>query len=113
MDESKCRVCLDKEAVSASFLANGLHHSAFRFFIESRCSGPEAETVLNKIANGAGKTVAVAANGTQVISPPSNPPVPTASAFNALIVEDNIINQTVLHRQLTKAGWTCEGRFDL
>lgn len=30
-------------------------------------------------------------------------------AFEALIVEDNVINQTVLQRQLTKARWICEG----
>jgi hypothetical protein len=27
-----------------------------------------------------------------------------------LVVEDNIINQTVLKRQLTKAGYDCEGK---
>jgi CheY-like chemotaxis protein len=29
--------------------------------------------------------------------------------FHALVVEDNIINQTVLRRQLLKAGWQCDG----
>jgi hypothetical protein len=29
-----------------------------------------------------------------------------------LVVEDNIINQTVLKRQLVKAGYACEGKCD-
>lgn len=30
--------------------------------------------------------------------------------LRVLIVEDNIINQTVLQRQLTKTGWTSSGK---
>lgn len=28
---------------------------------------------------------------------------------SVLVVEDNLINQTVLKRQMIKAGWTCDG----
>lgn len=30
--------------------------------------------------------------------------------MHILIVEDNLINQTVLKRQITKAGLTCDGK---
>lgn len=42
----------------------------------------------------------LSANGDGDVSPIS---------FHALVVEDNIINQTVLRRQLLKAGWKCDG----
>jgi hypothetical protein len=35
----------------------------------------------------------------------------TTNDMHILIVEDNLINQTVLRRQITKAGLTCDGAF--
>lgn len=35
----------------------------------------------------------------------------TTQQMRVLIVEDNIINQTVLHRQLKKTGWHSDGEF--
>lgn len=36
------------------------------------------------------------------------PPAPSQTAYHILITEDNIINQTVLNRQLKQAGFTTE-----
>jgi hypothetical protein len=38
-----------------------------------------------------------------------SPPPDGIADLHILIVEDNIINQTVLKRQITKAGLTCDG----
>ena len=40
---------------------------------------------------------------------PEGSKTPASERLHVLIVEDNIINQTVLKRQLTKSGFTCEG----
>lgn len=37
------------------------------------------------------------------------PPPEGVENMHILIVEDNIINQTVLKRQIVKAGLTCDG----
>lgn len=48
------------------------------------------------------------------VSPPkarpaiAAPPAPSQTAYHILITEDNIINQTVLNRQLKQAGFTTE-----
>lgn len=39
---------------------------------------------------------------------PPTPVAPSGPPLRVLIVEDNLINQTVLKRQLTKAGMTCD-----
>ena len=41
--------------------------------------------------------------------PPVNTIQETKRARAVLVVEDNLINQTVLKRQMVKAGWTCDG----
>lgn len=33
---------------------------------------------------------------------------PTQTKRRVLVVEDNLINQTVLKRQMVKAGWACD-----
>jgi CheY-like chemotaxis protein len=39
-----------------------------------------------------------------------SPPPEGTEHMHILIVEDNIINQTVLKRQIIKAGLTCDGK---
>lgn len=38
-------------------------------------------------------------------------PIEDSGTEHVLIVEDNLINQTVLKRQLIKAGLSCNGQF--
>lgn len=73
----------------------------FRFFIE-------CETVASHIQADPEATA-----GTTVISPLATRRTSTTPSGNGdlhlLIIEDNIINQTVLKRQVIKAGLSCEG----
>lgn len=39
------------------------------------------------------------------------PKVSSEEPLHVLIVEDNIINQTVLKRQMIKSGFTCDGEY--
>lgn len=40
-------------------------------------------------------------------------PIEGGGTEHVLIVEDNLINQTVLKRQLVKAGLSCNGEFSI
>jgi hypothetical protein len=82
--------------------------STFRFFIETRTS--KTQTRIHDRSQ----------SGSSVDNGPSNRPRPTMKKRNThkgitgpkphvLIVEDNLINQTVLMRQLKHVGLTTEG----
>jgi hypothetical protein len=108
--------------------------AAFRFFIECRT----ADDVALRSAHTNGKTPPAQLQvsdsprrkSVSTISPikavkkpsPTRPASSTAVASKApkvksedplhvLIVEDNIINQTVLKRQMIKSGFTCDGEY--
>ncbi|WVR03013.1 hypothetical protein IAU60_000002 [Kwoniella sp. DSM 27419] len=82
--------------------------SVFRFFIQTRTGPPkltqealEESTAALRISN---PTVSKP-------TPTLEPAAPTRQAtsdLHLLVVEDNIINQTVLKRQIIKAGLTCD-----
>jgi len=82
------------------------HGSTFRFFIESRTARTHlkpslgANESLDPPALSGKKRPASAGKRTLVGPKP-----------HVLIVEDNLINQTVLMRQLRHVGLTCDGEF--
>jgi len=65
--------------------------STFRFFVRADLPLPEPDS--------------------ETSTPPSLSRNPSAALekLHVLVVEDNIVNQKVLRRQLVKAGYTCEG----
>lgn len=68
--------------------------STFRFFVRADLPLPEPESTSS--------------------DPPSlsrNSSAAQVEKLHVLVVEDNIVNQKVLRRQLVKAGYTCEGEF--
>lgn len=108
--------------------------TAFRFFIECRT----ANDVTLPSAHTNGKTIpaqlqprdSLRRKSVSTISPikavkkpsstrPSSPSarptqglkVSSEEPLHVLIVEDNIINQTVLKRQMIKSGFTCDGEY--
>ncbi|WWC68787.1 uncharacterized protein I206_102722 [Kwoniella pini CBS 10737] len=95
--------------------------SVFRFFIKTRCVAPPSALAayVEAASLGALRSPAAASfgippspspsivsNGTSSASSPTPPP--EGLMEHILIVEDNIINQTVLKRQIVKAGLTCD-----
>ncbi|KAL7419627.1 hypothetical protein Q5752_005540 [Cryptotrichosporon argae] len=96
------------------------HGSTFRFFISSRTAAPAAVPLSPPVAPSPtspgppGLLAATAAVGAANIATgvatvnASVPPPLAVGPLNVLIVEDNIINQTVLKRQLAKAGLSCD-----
>lgn len=83
--------------------------SAFRFFIQTRASAPDS-----KLDERAGTLPPAVDAPDGVYAHIGAATVPTDDGksertFHALVVEDNVINQTVLRRQLLKAGWQCDG----
>lgn len=89
--------------------------ATFRFFIEVKTASSGETNTGGSATSSPGKSQAV-------ISGPPTPKDPLTSALRArrtsgppsqtayhvLITEDNIINQTVLNRQLKQAGFTTE-----
>ncbi|KAG8934383.1 hypothetical protein FRC01_003340 [Tulasnella sp. 417] len=71
--------------------------ATFRFYLQMKTAGePEPKPAPSPESPAKAKP-AVAA-----------PPAPSQTAYHILITEDNIINQTVLNRQLKQAGFTTE-----
>lgn len=100
--------------VSTLRLSRSTLTSDFRFFVECRMggnlspetsSGPNLALISLDSPHQALPTQPDLGNG----SSSDHSRLPTSKIV--LIVEDNIINQTVLKRQLVKAGYTCEGVF--
>ncbi|ORX36287.1 hypothetical protein BD324DRAFT_628177 [Kockovaella imperatae] len=103
--------------------------SVFRFFIQTRAVAPiiapipELVTATSNLSIGSNASSASSVSLSQrstsvspshsmspaasVLSSSSPPPTHTRS-LHILIVEDNIINQTVLKRQIIKAGLSCD-----
>jgi hypothetical protein len=92
--------------------------SVFRFFIKTRAIHPPSP-IAAMVETTSAMTIDMSRN-----SSPSGAATPLSatssqsmgsmadddwSDHHILIVEDNIINQTVLKRQLVKAGLTCDG----
>ncbi|WWC91472.1 uncharacterized protein L201_006418 [Kwoniella dendrophila CBS 6074] len=77
--------------------------SVFRFFIQARTGKPQLS-----LENSVSKLTLT--TPTPTLTPDVNPSgtANTSSGLHLLIVEDNIINQTVLKRQIVKAGFTCD-----
>lgn len=71
-------------------------HSVFRFFIQSSTPPINGVTALVDQPQLVAEKVSV---DTDTLS----------DLMRVLVVEDNIISQTVLKRQLMKAGLTCDG----
>lgn len=91
------------------------HGSVFRFFIQARAIAPPARPPLLPTAessNGsATSTSTIASSNSSIVLTSASPPPEGVDELHILIVEDNIINQTVLKRQIIKAGLTCDGEF--
>ncbi|WWC60138.1 uncharacterized protein I303_102702 [Kwoniella dejecticola CBS 10117] len=100
--------------------------SVFRFFIKTRCVAPPSALAAYVEAASLGAlrsptsasfgapsspspspSISIASSGTSSLSGPATTLSETALE-HILIVEDNIINQTVLKRQIVKAGLTCD-----
>lgn len=93
----------------------------FRFFIQSRSVAPPERPALSFKAlalhdreNGQTSTAmderSVTQNTVASVSSSAIAQLPSSTdGMHILIVEDNLINQTVLKRQITKAGLTCDG----
>ncbi|WVF66906.1 hypothetical protein IAT40_001649 [Kwoniella sp. CBS 6097] len=93
--------------------------SVFRFFIKTRTVAPPSALAAYVEAASLdalrSRTVPISRSITaspSIASTPSSASAPTpppeGMAEHILIVEDNIINQTVLKRQIVKAGLTCD-----
>jgi len=78
------------------------HGSTFRFFIESRTARTHLKptTESNNPRSPISSKKRPASAGRRVMVGPKP---------HVLIVEDNLINQTVLMRQLRHVGLTCDG----
>ena len=95
--------------------------SVFRFFIRSRSVTPPERPALSFGAlaihdqrNGQESSAMENRSTTQTtVASVSSSAIdrlpPTTQGMHVLIVEDKLINQTVLKRQITKAGLTCDG----
>jgi CheY-like chemotaxis protein len=92
--------------------------SVFRFWIKTHTVAP-ADLTSPSVSPSplpipAPQTLRVGSMESTAAEPPSPQPVQQAipaeppEALRLLIVEDNIINQTVLKRQLVKAGFVCD-----
>ncbi|OCF32334.1 hypothetical protein I316_06002 [Kwoniella heveanensis BCC8398] len=79
--------------------------SVFRFFIKSRTAAPPAvpQTLEQSTAALTLSTPSSTLSPARVAVPE-----PSTSDLHLLVVEDNIINQTVLKRQIIKNGLTCD-----
>ena len=91
--------------------------SVFRFFIKTRTEAPPSPLAQLVDADvgprrDPGDTPASGSATISVSSSVSGDLIKDTdwSTYHILIVEDNIINQTVLKRQLLKAGLTCDGK---
>ncbi|OCF72550.1 hypothetical protein I204_06932 [Kwoniella mangroviensis CBS 8886] len=76
--------------------------SVFRFFIQARTGQPQ-KTLEDTIS-----TLKLTAPAPTLSYSPVKSITPGPVNIHFLIVEDNIINQTVLKRQIVKAGFTCD-----
>ncbi|OCF34679.1 hypothetical protein I316_03722 [Kwoniella heveanensis BCC8398] len=93
--------------------------SVFRFFIKTRTVAPPSALAayveaasLNALRSPSAPPPRSITASPSIASTPSSAsaltPPPGDAAEHILIVEDNIINQTVLKRQIVKAGLTCD-----
>lgn len=90
--------------------------SVFRFFIKSRTTAPSSPigALVQSTASSSSSTATrsltpdSSIDSTSDIVMTSTPPPDDIQDLHILIVEDNIINQTVLKRQIVKAGLTCD-----
>ncbi|WVR03976.1 hypothetical protein IAU60_000975 [Kwoniella sp. DSM 27419] len=91
--------------------------SVFRFFIKTRTVAPPSalaayvEAVSLGTLHSPGVASARTGSSPSVTDGAASPPpdhAPGGTGEHILIVEDNIINQTVLKRQIVKAGLTCD-----
>lgn len=87
----------------------------FRFFIKTRTvSQPSALAAMVEATYGSASSISMTPSFSLVSSPSvasttGTPPPEEVADLHILIVEDNVINQTVLKRQILKAGLTCDG----
>jgi hypothetical protein len=108
--------------------------TAFRFFIECRTAGdvtlpsaltngktiparlqprdsPRRKSVSTTSPIKAVKKPSSTRPSSPSARPTQGPKVSSEEPLHVLIVEDNIINQTVLKRQMIKSGFTCDGEY--
>ncbi|KAK6907214.1 hypothetical protein I203_101204 [Kwoniella mangroviensis CBS 8507] len=96
--------------------------SVFRFFIKTRTVTPSSalaayveaanlgalRSPANPSFTRSSPSPSIISGGTGSSSMSTSPSLESTFAEHVLIVEDNIINQTVLKRQIVKAGLTCD-----
>ena len=97
--------------------------STFQFYIQARAVAPPtldslvsaaSSVSLDASASGLSRPTYMnptpsSASGISSIILSKSPPPQGMAPLHILIVEDNIINQTVLKRQIIKAGLSCDG----
>lgn len=99
------------EGSSKSREAAGCHaaHSVFRFFIRS-------STPLSSGRSEGSQCAVSGAGGPQSLQTTKRADASADSAqsgrIRVLLVEDNVINQTALRRQLVKVGLSCDGEYN-
>ncbi|WVQ94591.1 hypothetical protein IAU59_001671 [Kwoniella sp. CBS 9459] len=79
--------------------------SVFRFFIKSRTAAPPAAPKTLEQSTAA---LTISAPSSTLSPARAAVPEPSNAELHLLVVEDNIINQTVLKRQIIKNGLTCD-----
>ncbi|KAK4686890.1 hypothetical protein P7C73_g3237, partial [Tremellales sp. Uapishka_1] len=91
------------------------HGSTFRFFIQSTTVAPPPLAMLPDLSGSTSSLESLDMSTTSSVSSvtsasPSPSPglIEEFKSLHILIVEDNIINQTVLKRQILKSGLTCD-----
>ncbi|WVF67026.1 hypothetical protein IAT40_001769 [Kwoniella sp. CBS 6097] len=78
--------------------------SVFRFFVKSRTAAPALSKTLEQSTAG----LTISAPSSTLLPTRIAVPKSSTSDLHLLVVEDNIINQTVLKRQIIKNGLTCD-----
>lgn len=103
--------------------------SVFRFFIKTCTVAPpvraalsegalaqhdaEVSTPMDPSAPSLDRSMSSITTNSSQFKSTGTPPPEEVKNLHILIVEDNIINQTVLKRQIIKAGLTCDGEWRL
>jgi signal transduction histidine kinase len=80
--------------------------STFAFFIRARLAEKtKPDVAIGEPTNATPTAVSMITQPT-IVTTPSAPQPPSSVAYNILLVEDNLLNQKILAKQLTKAGCT-------
>jgi CheY-like chemotaxis protein len=80
--------------------------STFAFFIKARLAEKtKPDVAIGEPTNATPTAVSMITQPT-IVTTPSAPQPPSSVAYNILLVEDNLLNQKILAKQLTKAGCT-------